>query len=73
MSQAPTSIDAIERIEGRIAYLEVANGELSDVIYRQQQELDRLRAQLAALSARLEDAAMTPGDDSLEPQKPPHY
>jgi SlyX protein len=37
----------IEQIEIKIAYLEQANAELSDVVYRQQQELESLRGQLA--------------------------
>ena len=38
-----------ELLELKIAYLERANIELSDVLYRQQQELDRLRQQFQDL------------------------
>jgi SlyX protein len=65
--------DAIERIETKIAFLESANLELSDVVYRQQQEISALRARLDALTQRIE-AAQTP--DTLRPpeeEKPPHY
>ena len=64
--------EAIERLETRIAYLEAANTELSDVVYRQQQELDALRTQLLALLARL-DAATPASDYAPEQEKPPHY
>ncbi len=64
---------AIERIEIKIAFLESANVELSDVVYRQQQEIAALRARLAALTQRLE-AAQTPDTPrSPEEERPPHY
>jgi SlyX protein len=60
----------IEQIEIKIAYLEQANAELSDVVYRQQQELESLRGQLAQLLRRL-DASQTPSPSQDE--TPPHY
>jgi uncharacterized coiled-coil protein SlyX len=63
---------SIEQIEIKIAYLEQANAELSDVVYQQRQELESLRAQLSELLRRL-DAAQAPTTDSLEGEKPPHY
>jgi uncharacterized coiled-coil protein SlyX len=65
--------DAIERLETKIAFLESANVELSDVVYRQSQEIQSLRARLDALAQRL-DAAQTP--DTVrrpEDERPPHY
>jgi SlyX protein len=65
--------DAIERIETKIAFLESANVELSDVVYRQQQEMSALRARLDALAQRIE-AAQTPETlRSAEEERPPHY
>lgn len=65
--------DAIERIEIKIAFLESANVELSDVVYRQQQEIGALRARLDALAQRL-DAAQSPETPrSAEEERPPHY
>jgi SlyX protein len=65
--------DAIERIETKIAFLESANVELSDVVYRQQQEIGALRARLDALTQRVE-AAQTPDiPRSPEEERPPHY
>src|SRR5262245_24268089 len=48
---------SIEDIESRIAFLEQANSDLSELVYRQHQELDALRAQVARLSERLTAAA----------------
>jgi uncharacterized coiled-coil protein SlyX len=67
-----TSAD-IEQIEIKIAYLEQANAELSDVVYRQQQELEALRMQLAALLGRFEAAQSQPTTYTAEDEKPPHY
>jgi uncharacterized coiled-coil protein SlyX len=67
--------EVLEGIEIRIAFLERANQELSDVVYRQRQEIDALRAQLGTLLARI-DAAATQQDErpyTLEEEKPPHY
>ena len=62
----------IEQIEIKIAYLEQANAELSDVVYRQGQELESLRAQLSELLRRL-DAVQTPTAPSPQDETPPHY
>lgn len=66
--------ETLERIETKIAYLESANAQLSDVVYRQRKEIDELRARLSALTARL-DAGPSEGGRpySLEEEKPPHY
>jgi uncharacterized coiled-coil protein SlyX len=63
---------SIEQIEVKMAYLERTNAELSDVVYRQQQEIDSLRAQLAELLRRL-DASQPPASSSPQAEKPPHY
>jgi SlyX protein len=63
----------LERIELKIAFLERANTELSDVVYRQQQEIESLRAQLAALIARLEAAQAEQTAYTPEQERPPHY
>jgi uncharacterized coiled-coil protein SlyX len=65
--------EEIERIETKIAFLESANVELSDVVYRQQQEIAALRARLDALAQRMEAAQVpyTPG--TPEEERPPHY
>ena len=62
----------IEALEFKVAHLERALQELSDVIYRQQQQLDstlamnqRLREQLEELEGRAGEATPT--------EVPPHY
>jgi SlyX protein len=67
------SPDALERIETKIAFLESANAELSDVVFRQSREIEALRAQIQALAERVgamrsEEEARTPEDE-----RPPHY
>jgi uncharacterized coiled-coil protein SlyX len=66
--------ETLESIEIKIAFLERANAELSDVVYRQRKEIDDLRNRLAGLAARL-DAAQAEGSRpySLDEEKPPHY
>src|SRR3979490_1660824 len=65
--------DAIERLETKIAFLESANVELSDVVYRQSQEIQWLSARLDALAQRVA-AAQTPETvRTPEEERPPHY
>lgn len=65
--------DIVERIELRIAYLERANNDLSEVVYRQQQEIDALRAELAVLGGKLEGALTEQTVYTPEQERPPHY
>jgi len=65
--------EQIERIEFKIAFLESANVELSDVVYRQQQEIAALRARLDALTQRIESAQAPFTPRNPEDERPPHY
>lgn len=65
--------ERLDRIEIRMAYLEQANTQLSDTVYRQQQEIDTLRVRLAALVGRLDTAQAQPTEYAPEDEKPPHY
>jgi SlyX protein len=65
--------EAIERIELRITYLEAANTELSDVVYRQQQEIVELRDRLGMLTSRFDELANKPREWTAAEEKPPHY
>lgn len=69
----PPTPAALEGIELKIAFLERANTELSDVVYRQQQEIQALRAQLAALASRLDSARPAQTEYTAEQERPPHY
>ena len=68
------SDNALERIELKIAYLENANQELSDIVYRQQLDIEQLRAQLSVYQRQLE-AWRSEQQDSVNPldERPPHY
>ncbi len=66
--------DALEQVQTKIAFLEHANAELSDVVTRQQRDIDTLRDQIAALAARIEalrESDATPR--TVEEERPPHY
>jgi SlyX protein len=66
--------EALEQVETKIAFLEHANAELSDVVARQQRDIDALRDQIAALTARIQ--ALRESDaapPSAEDERPPHY
>jgi len=62
-----------ERVELKIAYLERANTELSDVVYRQQQEIEELRARLQALAERIDALKAGATTYTAEQERPPHY
>jgi SlyX protein len=67
------SPDALERIETKIAFLENANAELSDVVFRQSREIEALRAQLQALAERVGSMRSEEGAQTAEDERPPHY
>ena len=67
------SNEAIERLELKLVFLERANQELSDVVYRQQQEIDALRLQVRELIDRIEEAREEPTKYTAEQERPPHY
>lgn len=62
-----------ERLELKVAYLERANHELSDVLYRQQRQLDELRARLVTIVDRLNELANQPRSHTEAEERPPHY
>jgi len=64
--------DRIDALEFKVAHLERALQELSDVLYRQQRELDALRdrnQQLVEQVQQLEDRSGDPNGVEI----PPHY
>jgi SlyX protein len=67
--------ESIERLESRLAFLEQANQDLSDVVFRQEREISALKAQLAALAARFAaaNANAEQTEYSPEQERPPHY
>jgi uncharacterized coiled-coil protein SlyX len=65
--------DPLEQIETKIAFLERANAELSDVVFRQHREIEALRARINALVERFEAAQSDERARTPEEERPPHY
>lgn len=63
----------LEQIETKIAFLERANAELSDVVFRQHREIEALRARVNALVERFEAAQSAAPVGGPEEERPPHY
>ena len=61
----------LEALEIKTAHLEHAVQQLSDALYRQQIELERVISRNAQLLAELDAAA--PSDAATRYEKPPHY
>jgi SlyX protein len=64
--------ESLEQVQSKIAYLERAMTELSDVVFRQHREIEALEAQLKAVRERLEATSSEEGR-SAEQERPPHY
>jgi uncharacterized coiled-coil protein SlyX len=69
---AATAAARIEAVEFKIAHLERAVQELSDVLYRQQQQLDAALAMNQRLRRQLEDIESRSGEPTAT-EIPPHY
>lgn len=65
-----TDAARLEALETRVAYLEQSLQQLSDVLYRQQQDLDRVIARNQQL---LDELGSSPGASAGEIEIPPHY
>ena len=65
--------DTVERLELKLAFLERANAELSDVVYRQHKELEALREGLRALAGKLDSRASIEPVRHPEDELPLHY
>jgi SlyX protein len=68
-----TDIDRFEALEIKIAHLERGLQELSDVVVRQQQDLERLSLRNQQLKEQLEDLGAAAGDKKDPYEVPPHY
>lgn len=60
-------------LETRIAFLEDAQQQLSDVIARQEKEIERLLHRVSELEEQLRQAAPSLIADAAEESPPPHY
>jgi SlyX protein len=65
--------DTLERLEMKLAFLERANVELSDVVYRQHKELEALREGMRALAEKLDSRQSAEPARRPEDERPPHY
>jgi SlyX protein len=63
--------EPLEQVQSKIAYLERAMSELSDVVFRQQREIQMLETQLKLVRERLEGASTE--ERTVEQERPPHY
>jgi uncharacterized coiled-coil protein SlyX len=62
--------ETVEQVQSKIAYLERAIAELSDVVFRQHKEIQALEAKLEALRERLDETSI---DRATVQERPPHY
>lgn len=62
----------LERIESKLSFAEDLLDELNLTIFRQQEQIDRLQAQVRHLAERLQDIPQAGGRD-LRDEIPPHY
>jgi uncharacterized coiled-coil protein SlyX len=65
--------ETLEQIQTKIAFLERASAELSDVVFRQHTEIQALEAKLKAVSERLSGAQSGENSRTPEQERPPHY
>lgn len=64
--------DRLERIETKISFSEDLLDELNHTVYRQQQQIERLQAQVQHLYERLQDVTGARARDPRD-EIPPHY
>ncbi len=57
----------------KLAFLERANAELSDVVYRQHKDLEALREGLRVLAEKLDSRQSPEPQRRPEDERPPHY
>jgi SlyX protein len=68
-----TGPDRLETIEEKLSHLEHAVAELSDVVLRQQHEIDAALARTQRLARQLEAMNDISGASATGFEKPPHY
>jgi SlyX protein len=65
--------DRFDQLEEKLAFLERAVNELSDVVARQQKELDHATDRHQRLLAKLSSMDSDWGPSATAEEKPPHY
>ena len=69
----PQQLDRLEHLEAKLAYQDQAIQDLSNEIYRQQQELDQLRQLCRSLTQKLQSHGDAGPHSSQADERPPHY
>src|SRR5271168_2377001 len=64
--------ESLEQVQSKIAYLEHAVAELSDVVFRQHKEIGALEMQLKALRERLDSVRFDETTRTAEQERPAH-
>jgi uncharacterized coiled-coil protein SlyX len=65
--------ETLEQVQTKIAYLERANSDLSDVVFRQQLEIKALAARIQQVADSVESARSEQRHRPAEDERPPHY
>jgi uncharacterized coiled-coil protein SlyX len=65
--------ELLEDMQSKIAFLERASTELSDVVFRQHLEIKALHSRLQTLIERLGSTGADDAPRTLEQERPPHY
>ncbi|MCT2530717.1 SlyX family protein [SAR92 clade bacterium H921] len=70
--------ERFEQLEEKLAYIEMANAELGEEIFRQQKEIDALTKAHRTMLERIEILQDTAAEGDVEggvgqSEKPPHY
>ena len=73
MSYPPAMTDRLASLEEKLAFLERAVNDLSDVVVRQQKELDRATDRHQRLLDKLAAMESDGGASATAEEKPPHY
>jgi SlyX protein len=63
----------VEQLQTKIAFLERANADLSDVVFRQQRQLEALGARVQEVADRLGSLQSEERHRLPEDERPPHY
>lgn len=65
--------DQIAELESRIAFQEDAIDKLSEVVARQERDIERLTRMVQILNSELKEAGVGSGGSDAGNQPPPHY
>ena len=72
MNSSPDIEKRLNELEIKASFADDLLDQLNNTIYRQQEQIDRLMHEIAALKQQLPDQADTPFQ-SLRDELPPHY